>query len=73
MWNKPYVKCGAGLMNTRSHVKLAWAASIPLYRDIKKYKKRKFATKASMPATTLLCVKHLCIDLTVIPLRDFAA
>jgi hypothetical protein len=58
----------------RGHVKLAWATSIPLYRDIKKYTKKKLAPKTLMPTTTLLHftrVKHVRIDLALIPLKGF--
>jgi hypothetical protein len=56
------------------HVKLAYDALIPLYSDIKKYMKRRFATKTSTPVNTMMRFtreKQLCIDLAPIPLMGF--
>jgi hypothetical protein len=60
----------------RGRVRLAWTASISLYRAIRSTKNRGLQQKTSMPTTSMLHftrVKHLRIDLALIPLKGFAA
>jgi hypothetical protein len=60
----------------RGRIRLAWTASISLYRAIKSTQNRGLQQKISTPATSMLCftrVKHLRIDLALIPLKGFVA
>jgi hypothetical protein len=60
----------------RGRVKLAWTALISLCRAMKNTQHRGLQQKTSTPATIWLCftrVKHLRMDLPLIPLKGFAA
>jgi hypothetical protein len=60
----------------RGRVKLAWTASILLCRAIRNTQNRSLQQKTSTPTTKLLRftrVKHLRIDLALIPLKGFTA
>jgi hypothetical protein len=81
-WHLPatYVEQATRQVRSRSHergrVKLAWTALISLCRAIRNTQHRGLQQKTSMPATSILRftrVKHLRIDLALIPLKGFAA
>jgi hypothetical protein len=57
----------------RGRVRLAWTASISLYRAIRSTQNRGLQQKTSTPATSMLRSTHLRIDLALIPLKGFAA
>jgi hypothetical protein len=82
IWHPPAVYVEQATRQVRSwsrergHVKLVWTASISLYRAIRNTQHRGLQQKTSTPATSMLCftrVKHLHIDLALIPLKGFAA
>jgi hypothetical protein len=59
----------------RGHVRLAWTASISLYRAIRSTQNRGLQQKTSTPAASMLHSTretHLHIDLALIPLMGFA-
>jgi hypothetical protein len=59
----------------QGRVKLAWTASISLCHAIRNTQHRGLQQKTSTPAITLLRftrVKHLRIDLTLVPLKGIA-
>jgi hypothetical protein len=81
-WHPPaaYVEQATRQVRSRSRergrIRLTWTASISLYRAIRSTQHRGLQQKISMPATTWLRftrVKHLRIDLALIPLKGFAA
>jgi hypothetical protein len=81
-WHPPatYMEQATRQVQSRSrkqgHVKLAWTALISLCRAIRNTQHRGLQQKISMPSTILLRftrVKHLRIDLALIPLKGFAA
>jgi hypothetical protein len=81
-WHPPaaYVEQATRQLRSWSHkrgrVRLAWTASISLYRAIRSTQNRGLQQKTATPATSMLRftrVKHLRIDLALIPLKGFVA